>query len=372
MGFDSRHLVLEFLAENRLLNIQQMTLVFLGKRSDNFLQECLNENLNDKVYVYHSKGTRLFWKEYDFEKLEGTIIELLLGNNSSMNLKKDEISFKITEPYYFLDLRDFDFEYLSIVPVIENEELAGFAMLYGYQLIEENKYPYVSLRRLYRNIIKNEIAAKYTDFDNLLAGKIGYLDFNHKLYLSKKLAEILNVDQKVENVNQIKDMYNQLGYRLIESYSMNNYSANNYQLVELELDNRSLMALDELGKPKSIKEFTLFYILNTKDITINQMFKDILKNVDIVFPKTKVNFYKVTDKSIAVMINHKYLKKDINEFKRKLKDYLIIDIRNNSDIFPNANLKLVIDYLEDMKVSYFNIDDYKTYRLTKEENKYKN
>lgn len=367
MGFDSRHLVLEFLAENRTLNIQQMTLVFFGKKSDVFLQECLNENLKDKVYVYHSKGTRLFWKEYEFDKLRGTIIELLLDNNSSMNLTKKDIDFKITEPYYFLDLRDFDFEYLSIIPVIEEEELAGFAMLYGYQIIEENKYPYISLRRLFRNIIKNEISAKYIEFDNLLAGTIGYLDFNQKLYLSKKLAEILNVDRKVENISQIIELYNSLGYRLVDTKFINQY-----KIVELELDNRLLMALDELGKPKSIKEFTLFYILNTRDLSLNEMFKEILKIFDIVFPITKGYFYKVTDKSIAILINYKYLKKEINEFKRKLKNYLIIDIRSNSDIFPGANVKLVIDYIEDTKVASFNIEDYKTYRLIKEENKYKN
>lgn len=364
MGFDSRHLVLEFLAENRNLNIQQMTLIFLGKRSDAFLQECLNEELLDKVYVYHSKGTRLFWKEYGFDKLEGTILELLLGSNSSMNLKKEEITFKVTEPYYFLDLRDFDFEYLSIIPVIENEELAGFAMLYGYQLIEESKYPHVSLRRLFRNIIKNEISAKYTEFDNLLAGITGYIDFKQKLYLSKKLAEILNVDRKVENGSLIKEEYLKLGYRLLDSHIVNNLN-----LVELELDNRSLMALDELGKPKSIKEFTLFYILNTSG-NIQEMFKEILKIVDLVFPKTKVSFYKVSECSITILINQRYLKKVINEFKRKLRDYLVIDIRNNSDVSPNANLKLVIDYLEETKVRDFNFEEYKAYRLTKEEIKY--
>ena len=57
MGFDSRHLVLEFLADNRELGIQQMTLVFLGKKSDPFLQLCLNTAI-DKVFVYHNKGTR--------------------------------------------------------------------------------------------------------------------------------------------------------------------------------------------------------------------------------------------------------------------------------------------------------------------------
>ncbi len=367
MGFDSRHLVLEFLAENRNLNIQQMTLVFFGKKSDPFLQVCLEEDIKDKVYVYHSKGTRLFWKEYGYDKLNGSIIELLFDTNTAMNISKKDVEFEITEPYYFLDLRKFDFEYLSLIPVIDNEELVGYALLYGYEEIEESKYPHVSLRRLFRNIIKNEISAKYAEFDNLLAGKIGYLDFNNNLYLSKKLAEILKVEQKVNEVSKIKDLYINANYRLINSYELNKY-----KLVELELDNRSLLALDELSKPKKVKEFTLFYILNNNNTLLNEMFKEITKVVDLVFPKESISFYKVNDKVIVVLINKKFLKKVIKQFKNKLKDYLIIDIRNNSDITPNANLKLVVDYLEEVKCSDFNNEEYKKYRLMKEEGKYNN
>jgi hypothetical protein len=155
MGFDSRHLVLEFLAENRNLNIQQMTLAFFGKKNDPFLQECFNETINDKICVYHSKGTRLFWKEYGYEKLSGTIIELLLDTNSSINISKNDITFEIKEPYYFLDLRNFDFKYLSVIPIRDEEELVGYALLYGNQIINEEQYPIISLKRLFRNIIKN-------------------------------------------------------------------------------------------------------------------------------------------------------------------------------------------------------------------------
>ena len=94
MGFDSRHLVLEFLADNRELGIQQMTLVFLGKKNDPFLQQCLNTSI-DKVFVYHNKGTRLFWKEYEYDKLSGSIIELLFDTNTSLNISKKEIDFTI-------------------------------------------------------------------------------------------------------------------------------------------------------------------------------------------------------------------------------------------------------------------------------------
>ena len=365
MGFDSRHLVLEFLAENRNLNIQQMTLVFFGKRSDEFLLECFKETVKDKIYVYHSKGTRLFWKEYGYDKLSGSIIELLLDTNTAMNLSKKDISFKLTEPYYFLDLRDFDFEYLSVIPVIENEELAGYALLYGYQEIEENKYPLVSLKRLFRNIIKNEIAAKYEEFNNLLAGKIGYLDFNNKVYLSKKLSEILKVDQKVNDVVKVKELINNTSY-----LTTNSTDFNNYQLIELEEDNRMLVAIEQLSKPKSIKEFTLFYIYNTQDEMITDMFKKITKIVDIVFPKIKVDYYKVSDNALVMVIGKRYLKKVINVFKTKLKQYSIIDVRNNSDINKNANLYYVVKYLEETKCHDFNYDDYKNYRLLKEEKKY--
>lgn len=363
MGFDSRHLVLEFLAENRNLNIQQMTLVFFGKKNDPFLQESLNEGVNDKLYVYHSKGTRLFWKEYGYEKLTGSIIELLLDTNSSMNITKKELNFKLTEPYYFLDLRNFDFEYLSVIPVLEEDELVGYALLYGYQVIEEDKYPLVSLRRLFRNIVKNENVAKYNEFDELLAGKIGYLEFNKTLYISKKLAEELNVRQKVEEeaVIEIKKLIKETDY-----FPINSFKYKNYQVIELELDNRMLLAIDELNKPKSIKEFTLFYVYNTEGEVVN-MFKAITEVADAIFPKTKINYYKVSDYSIVLLLDKKYLKKVIKTFKQKLKTYHIVDVRNDVDININANLFYIVKYLEETKCQEFSYEEYKQYRIAKEE-----
>ena len=205
MGFDSRHLVLEFLADNRELGIQQMTLVFLGKKNDPFLQQCLNTSI-DKVFVYHNKGTRLFWKEYEYDKLSGSIIELLFDTNTSLNISKNEIDFNLCEPYYFLDLRKFDFDYLSAIAVEESDELIGYALLYGTKEISEEEYPLVSLRWLFRNIVKNENQAKFLEFDHLMNNEYGYLKFESSIYLSESLASYLKIDKQY--TNDYNELYN--------------------------------------------------------------------------------------------------------------------------------------------------------------------
>lgn len=365
MGFDSRHLVLEFLAENRTLGINQMTLIFFGKKSDSFLQESLSQS--DKVFVYHSKGTRLFWKEYGYDLLTGSIIELLLDNKSAMNLTKNNLSFKITEPYYFLDLRNFDFDYLSVIPVEENDDLIGYAMLYGSLLIEEEMYPNVSLRRLFRNIVKNEIQAKYKEFDNVLENEYGYLEFRSKLYLSKNLAESLNITQK-------QDVMREDFYLLL---SKNDYietdviEKTEYIIHKLEKNTRILLALDEINKLDYVAEFTLFYIVNNQSQrSLSQLLDLVAENINLSFPNDKAKYYKVSDDSLAVILKKKYLKKQINGFKGKIKDSLVIDIRSFTDLPNKANLEYVLKYLNEEQRNCFKYEEYQKYRLNKVASKY--
>lgn len=366
MGFDSRHLVLEFLAENRTLGINQMTLVFFGKKCDDFLEECLKTSFRDKIYVYHSKGTRLFWKEYGFENLSGSIIELLLDSMSAMNLTKNEITFSITEPFYGLDLRKFDFDYLSIIPVKETEELIGYALLYSFKKIEEDKYPHISLRRLFRNIVKNENQAKIKEFDNLLENKIGYLNFENKLFLSKNLSEILGIPQKVDNPMSVKETLLSLNY-----LEINNTKYGNYELCEFEKQNNVLLAANELDKPKISDSFTLLYFHkdNLKD-DIMSLFGLILESVKMVFPKKRGCYFKTSDSSIVGLFDEKCLKKDINKLKSKLKDLLIIDLRGGIEIPKKASLFQVVKYLDETKVTNFNFEEYQKYRLTTSYNSY--
>ncbi|MBQ8292841.1 MAG: hypothetical protein IJX78_03415 [Bacilli bacterium] len=367
MGFDSRHLVLEFIAENRLLGITQMTLVFFGKKKDPFLQKCFNEMISDKVYVYHNKGTRLFWKEYPFDKLKGTIIELLLDNNASINIRKNDLTFELTEPYYFLDLRKFDFDYLSVIPVKEKEELVGYVLLYGISEITQNKYPNVSLSRLFRNITKNENQAKFQEFDTFFDGIKGYIDFNEQLYLSKILADELKINQKVENPSEFKELLLKQNYVITDSYEKNNYL-----IYELEQNKRYLKALEELNNCKQLKEFTLFYIRMKSIENLNTMYDKINLVLNEVFPNVYVDLFKVSNQSIGILINKKYLKKDIKKLFLKLKDYLVIDIRSDVDLNNKANLYNVLEYLEKEQLDKFIYEDYLAYRLKQSADKYFN
>lgn len=358
MGFDSRHLVLEFLADNRNLGIQQLTLVFFGKKRDPFLQQCLNTSI-DKVFVYHNKGTRLFWKEYEYDKLSGSIIELLFDTNTSLNIKKTDINFEVREPYYFLDLQKFDFDYLSVIAIKENEELIGYALLYGDREIKEEEYPLVSLRRLYRNIVKNENQAKFLEFDQILKNEVGYLKFENNVYLSDSLSKYLKIDKKYQN------NYEELVYLVQknEFQEVEIKKQDSYEIHFLKMNKKTLNSIDEI-KNQKYDEFTLFYLEYTlKDsYELLSLVELIKEKLIIVFPNENYSLYKVSNNAIVALYTSKKLKKDINSLKNKLKDFHIIDIRSVEDAPKKVDLEKIANYLFNQKIKVFNYQEYQLFR----------
>ncbi len=368
MGFDSRHLVLEFLADNRELGIQQMTLVFLGKKSDPFLQQCLNTSI-DKVFVYHNKGTRLFWKEYEYDKLSGSIIELLFEANSSLNISKNEIDFNLCEPYYFMDLRKFDFDYLSAIAIEESDELIGYALLYGTREISEEEYPLVSLKRLFRNIVKNENQAKFLEFDKLMNNEYGYLKFENSVYLSESLATYLKIEkQYVNNYNELYNILLKSDFKEVEIKKQDNY-----EIHFLKINNKNLNSIDEILN-QEYDEFTLFYseYIGKKDYDILTLV-DIIKDKLIeVFPKYDYSLYKVNDNTIVILYKLKLLKKDINVLEYKLKEFKLLNIRSVVDVPKKVDLIKIANYIFEQQVKKFDYQEYQLYRQSINANLYSN
>ena len=366
MGFDRRHLVLEFLADNRELGIQQMTLVFLGKKSDPFLQLCLNTSI-DKVFVYHNKGTRLFWKEYEYDKLSGSIVELLFETNTSLNISKNELDFSLSEPYYFLDLRKFDFDYLSAIAVKESEELIGYALLYGTREILEEEYPLVSLKRLFRNIVKNENQAKFLEFDQIMNNEYGYLKFENSVYLSESLATCLKIEKQYTNsYDELCNMLLKSDFKEVEIKKQDNY-----EIHFLKINKRNLNSIDEI-KNQEYDEFTLFYLEyigenNYDMLTLVDIIKDKLIEV---FPKYDYSLYKVDNNAITVFYKLKLLKKDINILEYKLKEFKILNIRSIVDVPKKVDLIKITNYIFEQKIQNFNYQEYQLYRQSKNINLY--
>ena len=368
MGFDSRHLVLEFLADNRNLGIQQMTLVFFGKKRDPFLQQCINSSI-DKVFVYHNKGTRLFWKEYEYDKLSGTIIELLFDTNDSLNISKNEINFSIKEPYYFLDLQQFDFKYLSAIAVKEEDELIGYALLYGDRLIIKDEYPQVALKRLYRNIVKNENQAKFKEFDEILNNKFGYLKFESSIYVSDILSKYLNIDKKYElDYESFSELLLKTDFQEVEIQKHDEYFVH-----LLELNKVKVNTIDEI-KYQVYDEFTLFCLkYNGIDKLDSLELLDLIKEkIVLVFPNRKYSIYKVNDNSIIILFTIKMLKKDINLLKSKLKNFSVIDIRSTVEVPKKIDLVKLSNYLASTNVKVFNYEEYQDYRKQLNTNIYLN
>ena len=83
------------------------------------------------IMIYHVKEPYVFEKQYDIGKLAGTIIEILLTSKEPLTFLYDEVTFEINDPFYLKDLRKQTFKSLTVYPIIENEQIVGFALIYS-------------------------------------------------------------------------------------------------------------------------------------------------------------------------------------------------------------------------------------------------
>ena len=106
----------------------QMTFVFLQFDVDDLGKFGIDIG---NIMIYHVKEPYVFEKQYDIGKLAGTIIEILLTSKEPLTFLYDEVTFEINDPFYLKDLRKQTFKSLTVYPIIENEQIVGFALIYS-------------------------------------------------------------------------------------------------------------------------------------------------------------------------------------------------------------------------------------------------
>lgn len=106
----------------------------------------------------------MFWKQYDIGKLAGTIIEILLTSKEPLTFLYDEVTFEINDPFYLKDLRKQTFKSLTVYPIIENEQIVGFALIYSNKVkpvyeLTNNKLLNLKrkLEKDFVNVVENSI-----------------------------------------------------------------------------------------------------------------------------------------------------------------------------------------------------------------------
>ena len=116
------------------------------------------------IMIYHVKEPYVFEKQYDIGNLAGTIIEILLTSKEPLTFLYDEVTFEINDPFYLKDLRKQTFKSLTVYPIIENEQIVGFALIYSNKVkpvyeLTNNKLLNLKrkLEKDFVNVVENSI-----------------------------------------------------------------------------------------------------------------------------------------------------------------------------------------------------------------------
>ena len=362
-----RGIILEFLSTNRnnLLenNYSQMTLVLFPYELKN-IQKLYNEISN--VKVYHIKEPYTFLKEYDFSKLQNTIIEMVLEYKETIRINKSDISFEIFDPYYLKDIRNQEFNSIEINPIIENNDLIGVAILYSNSLNSNFNILNKKWLTLVNKLVIDEENLLYENIENNIKNNEKWLYVgkdNNKFFINDELKKKHRFKNNIVNekehdyfrLNKIIQPMNKIISENREIYYIPN------QLLKNVNDNIELLLFESINNHGLKEDFSVIFTKNLNNEDITDYIIKYHNAIKKIFPDSLIKTYKVNEDTISFLINKVFKKNDENELRYLIKkDYFVV-MTTISNIKKTMNLIDVINYLNETLIDSFMLDKYLEY-----------
>ena len=367
-----RGIILEFLSTNRsnLLenNYSQMTLVLFPYELKN-IQKLDNEISN--VKIYHIKEPYTFLKEYEFSKLQNTIIEMILEYKETIKINKSDISFEIFDPYYLKDIRNQDFMSLEINPIINNGDLIGVSILYSNNLNSNFNISNKKWITLVNKLIIDEEKSLYENIENNIKENENWLYVvknNNKFFINEELRKkhrfnnniISEKEHDYFRLNKIIQPMTKIICEENEIYYIPNH------LLKNENDNLEILMFESINNHSFKDDFTVIFtkMINDDETSNKDVNKYILKYhnaIKKIYPDSIIKTYKIDDNTIALVLDKAFKKKDENELRYIIKkDYFIV-MSTSSNITKSMNIIDIINFLNETLPDTFIMDKYLEY-----------
>ena len=371
----NREIIFNFLSQNvdtiRDVDVVEMTICLFGEIFENrFTKNVLKE---EQLYLYHVKLPRMYFKNKSMNISDNSILTLSADVNEIAKFSYNDFTFTLTDPFYEKDIREFNFRYLYLVPIISKKEKVGMIIVYANDDDCEFKFDNNSLSKLAVNLTKNEEASFLEEIKNNLndfdPSNINYFindKINKKLINCKSLQSSFNYDEVIYYEKKLTDTveYKELSikYTLLKK----NMSVD-YPDLELyyfkDLDDFDLIRYYKTFKHrKNSKEFMVF---------INGL-NAVKKFVRYFSDKGKLELYGYSDDNYFIIISNSSLLKDVSSYlDKELKANYSIIIKDLDFITDKINLDRFLKYLAVNEPRKFDIKDYKQFILNIGEDLYK-
>ncbi len=363
-----RKVILEFLSSKHLElsknDYFQMTICQIGASYQGTIQEMLKKS--DEITIYHIKEPRIYQKNYDFSKIDETIISMILDIKEEVTFNKNDLNFTLKDPFYFNDLQEMAFE--SLQATIFNVNGTDVIILIYYNKPNGHvtiKLPEVS--KLIKDLQKDEDNDIKEEIENLIkpSFKLSYALKNDKyIYVNDQLKEYLKLPsnllktKETSFIGRINHFIDGLGVKKLKYQDINLYYLEEKPKDEMvENPVLSLYSLDTLKLPK---EFTILFFRSDLNLTL----KNDLETLDNCLHTLLIEDYHLfaySDEAFVYIIPNIITKDNMTKIIQMFKNHYICFVSSPNQIKPSMNIKRIIKYLYEEEPSEFSYDKYVTW-----------
>lgn len=363
-----RKVILEFLTTKHLelsnAKYYQMTICILGHNYQNSLLSLIKNE--EEIAIYHVKEPRIYEKSMSFDNLTDNILMMLIELKEEIRFKKEDLNFKLLDPFYLKDLQNQEFQSLQATPIFENDNVVGAVITYFNEDNGMIKYTNNELVKLIHNLDLTEI----DDFENQVYGKITskvefllaaisskqiYLNDNAKKYLGVKNNIVFRNNLKLEK--QIQNMINGLGFKKIKYGDLTIYYIECNKLKENSTENMDIFALQCLNSHNFDNDFSYIFVRKSLFSTTSELIKQ-LQMLNLRLEIDNYKLYEFNDETLIMIIDRVVSSSIIEQIKKYLSDDYLIILTTNKDVTNKMNLIELSKYLYDVQPISYNCTDY--------------
>lgn len=359
-----RKVILDFIAQNFTcfsnIKLKQLTVFIYGKDygEKNNLANLLPSQM---LYAYDVKLPRIFCKKFPLEQMFKGLLDF--GNNLDelTVFNKSDFSFDLEEVYSGKNIKDLNFNYLYLYPIIKDNLRQGLIVIYADELTLDFSLSAHSVTLMFNGLINLELY----NFSQMLSSvifdenKLYYLiedNKSNKIYLSNTLSEKYSLNNIVncsnEVINQFKFHHNVSKQQF--KFPFEDYFV--YFVEKEKFDDQTssylhISALASIGLPQ---EFTLIVV----DWGLkNTEFVDYVNNLGLI---DKYYICACEDNYYLLLIENKLKKTEIKHLLKGIGCFYISLVAPN-EINNNMDFSKIVKYLKEVRPNEFLYHEYLTF-----------
>lgn len=337
--------------------VKQATFCFLDRNYTDNLSKCLYDN--QLVRAYHIKPPRVFFKEYELNKIEGTLLEMVMDVREQLSFSYSDFTYKMLDPYYFKDFRSLEFKYLHAIPLYTDEILNVVVFAYSDNQAIELKT--TTLNQLQNKLLADETLYLTNTLNELrLANSSDFTIFNLKnssLYLSKNLQTLLKHSTNYCNGLNDKKTFLNITKR-VEQFEKANYviaktnllgsQITFYRLVSKTIT-KPLYAFEQLKLQPYTDHYTVFYFTSNhfENYRVGDFLDDVKKAMREAFID-EYDLYQYNQNTLCLIVpcllEQRFMRKIEGSFNKKA-GFKCLSVNTAYDIGIYVDFEALFAYL---------------------------